>query len=430
MDDLFAHASRQPDPEKRIEQLSAELEHHNKLYYQDAEPEVSDAEYDALMNELKKLEAEHPSLAKPDSPSQRVGGAPLEDFQQIKHLVPMLSIEDIHELKDEELAQLNNPDASKAENLRDWYLRLEKNLAQQNVPITIEPKIDGVAVSIVYRDGLLDYAVTRGDGTTGDDITQNIRTIKSIPLRLPKGAPTLFEVRGEVFMPNEAFARLNEQRDEAGEPAFVNPRNATAGTLKQLDSKLVAARPLDCIFHSYGRVDNAPYTSVDEFQQTLKDYGLKSSHWFEKADNPDDLLAIVSKLDQDRHHFPYATDGAVIKVRQLSLHQQLGATSKHPKWACAYKFLPEQKETLIKDITIQVGRTGVLTPLPSSSPCLSPAPPFPAPPCTIRMKSTARTSASVTPSSLKKPVRSSPPSSRSSPQNAQLRAPRLIYFNM
>ena len=369
MEDLFAHSAIQPsDPEKRVLELSQQLEHHNKLYYQDAEPEISDAEYDALMNELKKLEAAHPSLAKADSPTQRVGGAPLKDFQQIKHLVPMLSIEDIHELKDEELEALQDPNACKMQNLRDWYQRLAKNLGVDHVALTVEPKIDGVAVSAVYRDGVLDYAVTRGDGTTGDDISQNIRTIKSIPLRLPGGAPALFEVRGEVFMPNEAFAKLNEQRDEAGEPAFVNPRNATAGTLKQLDSKLVAARPLDCIFHSYGQVDDAPYTSTSEFQQTLRDYQLKSTPWFEEVDNVDDLLAAIAKLDEDRHHFAYATDGAVIKVSKLSTHQQLGATTKHPKWACAYKFLPEQKETLLRDITIQVGRTGVLTPVAELEP--------------------------------------------------------------
>ena len=369
MDDLFAHSAIQPsDPEKRILELSQQLEHHNKLYYQDAEPEISDAEYDALMNELKKLEAAHPSLAKADSPTQRVGGAPLKDFQQIKHLVPMLSIEDIHELKNEELEALQDPNASKMQNLRDWYQRLAKNLGVDHVALTVEPKIDGVAVSAVYRDGVLDYAVTRGDGATGDDISQNIRTIKSIPLRLPGAAPALFEVRGEVFMPNEAFAKLNEQRDEAGEPAFVNPRNATAGTLKQLDSKLVAARPLDCIFHSYGQVDDAPYTSTSEFQQTLRDYQLKSTPWFEEVDNVDDLLAAIAKLDEDRHHFAYATDGAVIKVSKLSTHQQLGATTKHPKWACAYKFLPEQKETLLRDITIQVGRTGVLTPVAELEP--------------------------------------------------------------
>ena len=369
MEDLFAHSAIQPsDPEKRVLELSQQLEHHNTLYYQDAEPEISDAEYDALMNELKKLEAAHPSLAKADSPTQRVGGAPLKDFQQIKHLVPMLSIEDIHELKNEELEALQDPNASKMQNLRDWYQRLAKNLGVDHVALTVEPKIDGVAVSAVYRDGVLDYAVTRGDGTTGDDISQNIRTIKSIPLRLPGAAPALFEVRGEVFMPNEAFAKLNEQRDEAGEPAFVNPRNATAGTLKQLDSKLVAARPLDCIFHSYGQVDDAPYTSTSEFQQTLRDYQLKSTPWFEEVDNVDDLLAAIAKLDEDRHHFAYATDGAVIKVSKLSTHQQLGATTKHPKWACAYKFLPEQKETLLRDITIQVGRTGVLTPVAELEP--------------------------------------------------------------
>lgn len=368
-DDLFSHAAaQQPDPEQRIKELTTELERHNQLYYQDAEPEISDAEYDALMNELKELESKHPELASPDSPTQRVGGAPLEHFEQIKHLVPMLSIEDVHELKDEEWEALNDPDASRAENLRSWYERLEKNLGHSDVPVTIEPKIDGVAVSVVYRNGILDYAVTRGDGTTGDDITQNIRTIKSIPLKLPSNAPSLFEVRGEVFMQNKDFAQLNAQRDEAGEPAFVNPRNATAGTLKQLDSKLVAARPLDCIFHSYGFVEDAPYTSIHEFQETLRSYGLKISTWFHTANNINELLEITTKLNEDRHHFPYATDGAVIKVNNLTQHDTLGATSKHPKWACAYKFLPEQKETLLKAITIQVGRTGVLTPVAELEP--------------------------------------------------------------
>jgi len=364
MEDLFAQ------PAARIKQLTVELEHHNRLYYQEAEPEVTDAEYDTLMGELKKLEADHPELAQPDSPTQRVGGAPLEGFVQIQHLVPMLSIEDIHELKPEELEvlQAENPDATAAENLREWFKRFQRSLGHSDVKLTIEPKIDGVAVSCVYRDGVLDYAVTRGDGTTGDDITQNIKTIKSIPLRLPEGAPDLFEVRGEVFMPNAAFAKLNEQRDEAGEPAFVNPRNATAGTLKQLDPKLVETRPLDCIFHSYGRVDNAPYSTVSGFQKTLKAYGLKCTHWFHQPSTTDELLECILKLDQDRHDFPYATDGAVIKVDDLALHAQLGATSKHPKWACAYKFLPEQMETVLKTVTIQVGRTGVLTPVAELEP--------------------------------------------------------------
>lgn len=361
--DLFSNSAAQ-----RITELSTQLEHHNRLYYQDAAPEISDAEFDALMNELKALEKEHPELAKPDSPTQRVGGAPLDNFQQIQHLVPMLSIEDIHELKPEELGEMDDASATSAENLRGWYARLEKNLGQQNVPVTIEPKIDGVAVSVVYRDGVLDYAATRGDGTTGDDITQNVKTIKSVPLRLPASSPALFEVRGEVFMPNEDFARLNEQRDEAGEPAFVNPRNATAGTLKQLDPKLVASRPLDCIFHSYGFVEDAPYETVSAFQETLREFGLKASAWFRHASNAEELLESVGKLNHDRHGFPYATDGAVIKVDDIALHRQLGATSKFPRWACAFKFLPEQKETLLKDITIQVGRTGVLTPVAELDP--------------------------------------------------------------
>ena len=368
MEDLFDNIS--PDPAARINELCRQLEHHNQLYYQQAEPEISDAEYDSLMGELKQLEKAHPELAKPDSPTQRVGGAPLEGFEQIEHLVPMLSIEDIHELKDEELEELQktDPAATRADNLKEWFKRFQRSLGHSDVRLTIEPKIDGVAVSVVYRNGLLDYAATRGDGTTGDDITQNIKTIKSIPLRLPSEAPALFEVRGEVFMTNEKFAALNRQRDEAGEPAFVNPRNATAGTLKQLDSKLVAARPLDCIFHSYGRVDDAPYSTVSEFQQTLKNYGLKFSQWFHQPSSNAELLDYVQKLDQDRHTFPYATDGAVIKVDDLTIHQQLGATSKHPKWACAYKFLPEQKETTLKNITIQVGRTGVLTPVAELDP--------------------------------------------------------------
>jgi DNA ligase (NAD+) len=354
------------DAQARVAELSADLERHNRLYYLEAQPEVSDAEYDGLMNELKALEAEFPDLLKADSPTQRVGGAALEGFEQRKHLVPMLSIEDVHELKPEELA--GDLLLVAEQNLITWFERFRRSLGHTDVRLTVEPKIDGVAVSIVYRDGVLDYALTRGDGARGDDITQNIRTIRSIPLRLPAGAPAVFEVRGEVFMENEAFAKLNEERDEAGEAAFINPRNATAGTLKQLDPKLVESRPLDCIFHSYGMVEGAPYTTISEFQETLETYGLKRSKWFRTPTSFEGLLEVVRELNQQRHAFAYATDGAVIKVDEIALHEQLGATSKHPKWACAYKFCPEQKETVINDITIQVGRTGVLTPVAELDP--------------------------------------------------------------
>lgn len=378
MSDLFSfdysdtpdESSTDPTIQKRMLELAAEIDHHSKLYYQDAAPEISDAEFDEMLGELKKLEEAHPELAAPDSPTQRVGGAPLEGFEQRKHLVPMLSIEDVHELKDEELAELREtvPSATRSHNLQGWFDRFHRSLGHSDVALTVEPKIDGVAVSVIYKNRILDYAVTRGDGTTGDDITQNIKTIQSIPLRLPDTAPDLFEVRGEVFMPNAAFAKLNEQRDEAGEQAFVNPRNATAGTLKQLDSKLVATRPLDCIFHSYGMVENAPYQTLTEFQQTLKEYGLPATHWFKTPSTMDELMEVIAQLDNDRHHFDYATDGAVIKVNELAIHQQLGATSKFPKWAAAYKFRPEQAETLLHDITIQVGRTGVLTPVAELNP--------------------------------------------------------------
>lgn len=282
----------------------------------------------------------------------------------------MLSIEDIHELKQEDLEALREtqPDATRSNNLKGWFDRFHRNLGHSNVALTVEPKIDGVAVTIIYKNRILDYALTRGDGTVGDDITQNIKTIKNIPLRLPDSAPDLFEVRGEVFMPNAEFIKLNERRHEDGEQAFVNPRNATAGTLKQLDSKLVATRPLDCIFHSYGLVENAPYKTLEEFQTTLKEYGLPSTHWFKTPHTMDELMDVIAQLDKDRHHFPYATDGAVIKVNDLNTHKQLGATSKYPKWASAYKFCPEQAETLLHHITIQVGRTGVLTPVAELDP--------------------------------------------------------------
>lgn len=366
---------------EKIAHLREQLHHHNRLYYQEAVPEISDASYDELFQQLKKLEEENPELDDANSPTKRVGGAPLPHFSQQQHLVPMLSIEDIHELKateiappapDEELSLFSEPEAptlrASAARLGDWFSRLQRNLQQEAPNITIEPKIDGVAVSILYRDGELIYAATRGDGTTGDDITANVRTISSIPLKLPPEAPSLFEVRGEVFMKDLDFARLNEQRDEAGEAAFVNSRNATAGTLKQLDPKLVAARPLDCIFHSFGKVEPRPFDTMEDFHQMLPALGFRATHWLRTADSEDKLLDLIADLNLARHSFPYATDGAVIKVNDITLHHELGATARFPRWACAYKFLPEQKETLLKAITIQVGRTGVLTPVAELEP--------------------------------------------------------------
>jgi len=221
--------------DNRIAELREQLTRHNQLYYQDAKPEISDAEYDRLFRELEDLEKAHPELHDPNSPTLRVGGAPLDAFEQRPHLLPMLSIDDL--FTEGEVAE--------------FFKRLKKGLGLEKIPLTVEPKIDGVACSLVYRNGALDYALTRGDGTRGDDISQNVRTIRSIPLTL-ENAPPLLEVRGEIFMPSEGFAKLNEQREEDGLDTFANPRNATAGTLKSLDPKVVATRPLAFLAHGLG----------------------------------------------------------------------------------------------------------------------------------------------------------------------------------
>ena len=607
MDDLFSR----PTPEARIRELRDELERHNRLYYQDAAPEISDAEYDRLFRELESLEAAHPEFARDDSPTRRVGGAPLESFQQVRHLVPMLSIDDVFELKDAEVP---------AAELIDFYKRLQKNLDRENIAVTVEPKIDGVAVSLVYRDGKLAYAATRGDGTTGDDVTNNVRTIRTIPLTLaaaergardvdldrilfdhpphgssdsssgtrgtaesspeeslrrklehdrgandgtdvperlrreaesilewgaatgrtiqehkllglvgawtklggqsehtvftfglskrvikftlppnfgaqgaeaylrnigasnrlfaddirfhgvletdkgpafvvsqpfvagseptldevaswftslgyrstghnrwihdttgteiadahtgnliktadgelvpidlqvlnegnvglsstihdlssgalakedpPSSIPALLEVRGEIFMPNEAFAAMNAERDEAGLPTFANPRNATAGTLKQLDPKIVATRPLAFLAHGLGAYDGPELPTEHDFHALLDELGIPRNNPVFVAESLDELLEAVRRIDRDRHALGYGTDGAVVKVLARAEREQLGFTSRAPRWAAAYKFLPEQKETVLKDITIQVGRTGVLTPVAELEPVL------------------------------------------------------------
>lgn len=339
--------------DNRIAQLREGLERHNRLYYQEATPEISDAEYDKLFRELEDLEKAHPDLYDPNSPTQRVGGAPLDAFEQREHLLPMLSIDDL--FAEEEVA--------------DFHKRLHKGLGEAPIPLTVEPKIDGVACSLVYRNGSLDYAVTRGDGTRGDDITANVRTIRAIPLTLPKDkAPALLEVRGEIFMPSQGFAKLNEQRDEEGLATFANPRNATAGTLKSLDSKKVAERPLSFIAHGLGANQGADLNSEDDFQALLKgfDFPLNLPVWH--VDSLNALLTAIRELDTARHKLAYGTDGAVVKVIDFAQRETLGFTSRAPRWAAAFKYPPEQKETLLKEITIQVGRTGVLTPVAELAP--------------------------------------------------------------
>ncbi len=606
--DLFSLAAAKISPETRIRELRKLLEYHNRLYYTQANPEISDAEYDKLYRELEDLEKQHPEFQDLNSPTLRVGGAPIEGFQQIRHTVPMLSIDDVFELSAEAMTKANasRPD----QELIDFYQRLRKNLGRDDIAVTVEPKIDGVAVSLLYRDGKLAYAATRGDGNTGDDITHNVRTIRSIPLELHAAAgavkhvdvegilpyvpsresnqsdtdpgrpsaqsaaesllgwlendparsdgtdvqerlrqeaqsvvswarangrlidaarfgeiaarfpslggqsehvvwhptdgnrvlkltippsfgaqggigyvrnilssnrlfgddiqvhgvletlggpailtsqpfvkgsvpgaeevarwfknagfqsighnhwldnltgieiadahvgnliksddgelipidlqvlsggeafqpstihdprslvPSLLEIRGEIFMPNEAFAAMNAERDEEGLPTFANPRNATAGTLKQLDPKVVAKRPLAFLAHGLGTYDGEPLETEHDFHEMLDCLGIPRNQPLLTAANMDEMLGHVARINHDRHAFEYATDGTVIKVLDRAEREQLGFTSRAPRWAAAYKFLPEQKETTLENITIQVGRTGVLTPVAELTPVL------------------------------------------------------------
>ena len=360
--DLFSFGAA-ADEGARIRELREIIRHHDDLYYNRATPEISDAEYDKLFRELEELEAKHPEFADPDSPTRRVGGKPIEGFTQVRHAVPMLSIDDVFELKD-----VPEPAAE----LIAFYQRLRKNLGRENIAVTVEPKIDGVAVTLLYRHGLLEYAATRGDGVTGDDITHNVRTIRSVPVKLRgrSAIPGLLEVRGEIFMPNEAFAAMNAERDDQGLPAFANPRNATAGTLKQLDPKVVAKRPLAFLAHGLGAYDGPPLATEHDFHALLDALAIPRNRPVIDAGTLDEVLAAVAHIDRHRHDLDYGTDGAVIKVLARTEREKLGFTSRAPRWAAAYKFLPEQKETLLKDITIQVGRTGVLTPVAELEPVL------------------------------------------------------------
>ena len=337
--------------DNRIAELRAELNRHNQLYYQDAQPEVSDAEYDRLFRELEDLEKANPELHDPNSPTHRVGGAPLDSFEQRTHLLPMLSIDDL--FSEEEVAE--------------FFKRLQKGLNLKEIALSVEPKIDGVACSLVYRDGSLDYALTRGDGNRGDDISQNVRTIRNIPLNL-KNAPPLLEVRGEIFMPSEGFAKLNTQRDEAGLDTFANPRNATAGTLKSLDPKVVASRPLAFLAHGLGVNEGSDMANEDDFRKLLDKFQIprNSPIWYVRT--LEETLTAIRELDDKRHNLGHGTDGAVLKLLNFEQREIVGFTSRAPRWASAFKYPPEQKETLLKDITIQVGRTGVLTPVAELEP--------------------------------------------------------------
>ena len=342
---------------KRHAALAEELRRHDHAYYVLTEPTISDPDYDRLYRELLDLEDAHPELATVDSPSQRIGGKPVSEFPEHRHALPMMSLDNTYSF----------------EELAEFQARVEKLLPEAELDWTIEPKIDGLAVSLRYENGSLAVGATRGDGVSGDDITGNLKTIRSIPLRLGRGAssiPKILEVRGEVFMSKAGFAKLNEKRRGEGEEPFANPRNAAAGSLKMLDPQVVAERPLGVFLYGLGEV--SAEAAVPDTQVAVLDWldqlGFPTPERIWTGRTHDDLVASINELDADRHELDYETDGAVIKLNPLALREQCGATAKAPRWAIAYKYAAEQAETVLKEITVQVGRTGALTPVAELEP--------------------------------------------------------------
>ncbi len=342
-------------PKQRIEQLRTELNRHNYLYYTADRPAISDREYDRLMEDLKQLEDRHPELITPESPTQRVGGEALAAFAQVRHAVPMMSIDNTY---------------SEAE-VRAFDERVRKGLGGEQPRYVLEPKIDGTAVSLRYEEGRLVLAATRGRGNVGDDITLNARTIKSIPLILqPDGAPIprILEVRGEIFMDNAEFQRVNKEIQASGEEPYANPRNLTSGTLKRLDPRIVAQRRLRFLAHGLGQVEPLEADSYWAWIELIKAWGIPVPYHTQVVDSIDAALKAIHEFETIRRTLPYMTDGMVMKVDSLPQRHRLGATSKSPRWVIAYKYETEQQPTILKDVRWQVGKGGNLTPVADLEP--------------------------------------------------------------
>ena len=334
-------------PAARADELRTHIDRHNRLYYQDATPEISDRDFDTLLDELKRLERDNPGLITPDSPTQRVGGAPIDGFKTVTHRVPMLSIENSYDAND----------------LREFDASCRKALGEPPVYV-VELKIDGVAMSLSYENGMLTTAATRGDGERGDDVTHNLRTIPDVPLKLhTKSPPALFEVRGEVYLPRSELARLNKLRVAEGEEPYANCRNTAAGSLKQLDPKESAKRKLRFFGYALGAVEGGALKSHVETLELLKSFGFAVNPHVQSFDSIDDVIAYCDSWNRKRHDLPYDTDGMVVKVDSFNHRERLGYTSKFPRWARAYKFEAEQATTKLSRIDVQVGRTGKLTPV-------------------------------------------------------------------
>jgi DNA ligase (NAD+) len=341
-----------PQIVQKVEDLRKTLHRHNYRYYVLDDPEISDAEYDRLMQALKQLEETYPQLISPDSPTARVGAPALEKFDTLAHRIPMLSLD--NGFNDEDILEFDG--------------RVKRNLDTGNeILYTAEPKMDGVAVELIYADGKLVAASTRGDGVTGELITDNVKTIQTVPLVMQTDGlpvvPAHLEIRGEVFIGLEAFKRLNQERVEQQLPPFANPRNAAAGSLRQLDSRITAARPLEIFFYGVGVIENIAFESHGKLLESLKKWGFRINPLVRSAIRIKAVLDYYHELSEKRHALPYDIDGVVVKVDSLLLQQRLGTTTKSPRWAIAYKFKAIQETTILEKIEIQVGRTGVLTPV-------------------------------------------------------------------
>jgi DNA ligase (NAD+) len=332
---------------ERAEELRRQLREANHRYYVLDAPTISDAEYDRLFRELTQLEEAHPELRTADSPTQRVGAQPSEKFAKVQHRRPMMSLANV--MSDEELSEFDG--------------RVHRLLGEEPVAYVFEPKLDGLAVTLTYENGRFVQGATRGDGQLGEDVTANLRTIKAVPLQLQPGAPSVLEVRGEVFIPKADFARLNAERDAAGEPTFVNPRNSAAGSLRQLDPRETARRPLSMFFYDVGETGELRFSSHWEKLAKLKELGLRTNPENKLARSLDEIRAHYADLLRRRHDVPYEIDGTVVKVDSEDQRRRLGSVSRTPRWAVAYKFPAEEEATTVEDIQVSVGRTGALTPV-------------------------------------------------------------------
>ncbi len=339
------------EAKRRILELRELINYHNYRYYVLDSPEITDEEYDKLFRKLKELEEKFPQLITPDSPTQRVGGEPLPEFKQIKHRIPMLSLDNVFN----------------EENLRDFDARVKKILkTEKDIEYVCEPKLDGLAVELIYENGIFIAGATRGDGRVGEDVTSNLKTIKSIPLALfskKLKPPTILEVRGEVIINKKDFEKLNREREKSGEPLFANPRNASAGSLRQLDPKVTASRPLDIFLYGMGHIEGMSFKSQWDFLNYLPEWGLKTNKLNRLCKGIEEVINYYKEMVSKRQELPYECDGIVVKVNSIEFQKRLGELSHSPRWAVAFKFPPQQAITKIINIEAQVGRTGTLTPV-------------------------------------------------------------------